>query len=176
VCNRIRELGIELRSFEEVVSLDEPRPVKAFVTYVNAVVHDSGLVYLSGQGGGTQPMNDESETAIEAGRLGAQKTADDLIRHLHWTFSCGVESDLNDVLYTVSALTLIASPGGGAFTKAPKVPTTLSYRWQSAFRGTFSDYAVTGIHHGDFSGLHTTLAMGGADNGDSIGADMTGWS
>lgn len=55
-----------MRSFEEIVSLDEPRPVKAFVTYMSAVVHDSGLVYLSGQGGGTQPMNDESEAVLMA--------------------------------------------------------------------------------------------------------------
>ena len=173
VYDRIKELGIELGSYDEdVVSLAEPHPVKAFVPYAGAVIHDSGLVYLSGQGGGPQPMNDESETAIEAGRLGAQKAADDLIRRLHWALSCGGEGDLNDVLYTVSALALVASPGGGAFTKSPQVVNGFSYRWQSVLGGTFSDYAVNGVDPGGFSGLHARMAMGGADSGSSIGADM----
>lgn len=172
VYDRIRELGIDLGSFDEdVVSLAEPHPVKAFVPYAGAVIHDSGLVYLSGQAGGPYPMNDD-EDVIEAGRLGAQQAADDLIRRLHWTLSCGGEGDLSDVLYTVNALALVASPGGGAFKKSPQVTNGFSYRWQSVFGGTFSDYAVKGVDPGGFSGLHARMAMGGADSGSSIGADM----
>lgn len=173
VYDRIDSLGIDLGSFDEdVVSLAEPHPVKAFVPYAGAVLHESGLVYLSGQGGGQRPMDDASDPAIDAGRLGAQKAADDLIRRLHWTLSCGGEGDLNDVLYTVSALALVVSPGGGAFGKAPQVVNGFSYRWQSVFGGVFSDYAVDGVDPGGLSGMHARMAMGGADGASSIGADM----
>ena len=104
VYDRIRELGISLGGFsEDVVSL-EGAGIAA------AVVHESGLVYLSGTSAGTYPMNDDGER-IEHGFQAAQDTADRLIRRLHWTLSCGGEGDLNDVLYTVKALGMVVSPG-----------------------------------------------------------------
>ena len=64
------ELGIPLGSFDEdVVSL-------AGAGIAAAVVHESGLVHLSGApGGATYPMNDDKDR-IEDGFQGAQDSAD----------------------------------------------------------------------------------------------------
>ena len=161
VYDRIRELGISLGSFsEDVVSL-EGAGIAA------AVVHESGLVYLSGTSAGTYPMNDDSER-IEHGVQAAQDTADRLIRRLHWTLSCGGEGDLNDVLYTVKALGMIVSPGGGASGAAPAVTNGFSFRWHSVFGGPRSAYAKDGIDPGGFAGIHARSAMGGFDGKFSI--------
>ena len=161
VYDRIRELGIPLGSFsEDVVSL-EGAGIAA------AVVHESGLVYLSGTSAGTYPMNDDGER-IEHGFQAAQDTADKLIRRLHWTLSCGGEGDLNDVLYTVKALGMVVSPGGGASGAAPAVTNGFSFRWHSVFGGPRSDYAKDGIDPGGFAGIHARSAMGGFDGKFSI--------
>ena len=53
VYDRIRELDIPLGSFsEDVVSLEG-------AGIAGAVVHESGLVYLSGTSAGTYPRNDD---------------------------------------------------------------------------------------------------------------------
>ena len=161
VYDRIRELGISLGSFsEDVVSL-EGAGIAA------AVVHESGLVYLSGTSAGTYPMNDDSER-IEHGVQAAQDTADRLIRRLHWTLSCGGEGDLNDVLYTVKALGMVVSPGGGASGAAPAVTNGFSFRWHSVFGGPRSAYSKDGIDPGGFAGIHARSAMGGFDGKFSI--------
>ncbi len=161
VYDRIRELGISLGSFsEDVVSL-EGAGIAA------AVVHESGLVYLSGTSAGTYPMNDDSER-IEHGVQAAQDTADRLIRRLHWTLSCGGEGDLNDVLYTVKALGMVVSPGGGASGAAPAVTNGFSFKWHSVFGGPRSAYAKDGIDPGGFAGIHARSAMGGFDGKFSI--------
>ena len=161
VYDRIRELGISMGSFsEDVVSL-EGAGIAA------AVVHESGLVYLSGTSAGTYPMNDDSER-IDHGVQAAQDTADRLIRRLHWTLSCGGEGDLNDVLYTVKALGMVVSPGGGASGAAPAVTNGFSFRWHSVFGGPRSAYAKDGIDPGGFAGIHARSAMGGFDGKFSI--------
>ena len=161
VYDRIRELGIPLGSFnEDVISL-------AGAGIAAAVVHESGLVYLSGTSAGTYPMNDDAER-IDHGFQAAQDTADRLIRRLHWTLSCGGEGDLNDVLYTVKALGMVVSPGGGASGAAPAVTNGFSFRWHSVFGGPRSDYASDGIDPGGFSGIHARSAMGGFDGKFSI--------
>ena len=161
VYDRIRELGIPLGSFsEDVVSL-EGAGIAA------AVVHESGLVYLSGTSAGTYPMNDDEER-IKHGFQAAQDTADRLIRRLHWTLSCGGEGDLNDVLYTVKALGMVVSPGGGASGAAPAVTNGFSFRWHSVFGGPRSAYANDGIDPGGFAGIHARSAMGGFDGKFSI--------
>ena len=162
VYDRIRELGISMGSFDEdVVSL-------AGAGIAAAVVHESGLVYLSGApGGATYPMNDD-EDRIEDGFKGAQDSADLLIRRLHWTLSCGGEGDLNDVLYTVKALGMVVSPGGGASSAAPHVTNGFSFRWHSVFGGPSSSYADGGVDAGGFAGIHARSAMGGFDGRFSI--------
>ena len=161
VYDRIRTLGIPLGTFEEdVVSL-------AGANIAAAVVHDSGLVYLSGAAGGTYPMNDDEER-IKHGQEGAQKVADALIRRLHWTLSCGGEGDLNDVLYTVKALGMVVSPGGGASSSAPAVTNGFSFRWHSVFGGGRSEFARDGVDPGGWSGVHARSAVGGFDGRFSI--------
>ncbi len=84
VYDRIRALQLSLGSFEtDVVSL-------ANAGIAGAVLHESGLVYLSGTTGGTLPMADDEER-IKHGQDGAQKIADTLIKRLHWALSCGGE-------------------------------------------------------------------------------------
>ena len=156
VYDRIRELGIPLGSFDEDVVSLEGAGIAA------AVVQESGLVYLSGTSAGTYPMNDDEER-IAHGFQAAQDTADRLIRRLHWTLSCGGEGDLNDVLYTVKALGMVVSPGGGASGAAPAVTNGFSFRWHSVFGGPRSDYAQDGIDEGGFAGIHARSAMGGFD-------------
>ena len=156
VYDRIRELGIPLGSFDEDVVSLEGAGIAA------AVVQESGLVYLSGTSAGTYPMNDDEER-IAHGFQAAQDTADRLIRRLHWTLSCGGEGDLNDVLYTVKALGMVVSPGGGASGAAPAVTNGFSFRWHSVFGGPRSDYAQDGVDEGGFAGIHARSAMGGFD-------------
>ena len=161
VYDRTTELGIDLGTFEQdVVSL-------AGAPIAGAVVHESGLVYLSGTAGGTYPMNDDDDR-VSHGRDGAQGAADVLIRRLHWTLSCGGEGDMNDVLYTVKALGMVVSPGGGAFGSAPAVMNGFSFRWQSLFGGGNSSFASNGVDPGGFAGVHARSAVGGFDGRFSI--------
>ena len=161
VYERVRSLGLSLGSFEEdVVSL-------AGSNIAGTVIHDSGLVYLSGTAGGQLPMNDDEER-IRHGFQGAQDAADTLIRRLHWTLSCGGEGDLNDVLYTVKALGMVVTPGGGASSAAPPVTNGFSFRWQSVFGGGMGAYAQDGVDPGGFAGVHARSAMGGFDGRFSI--------
>lgn len=165
VYDRMRTLQIDLGSFEQnVVSL-------ANANIAGIVFHDSGLVYLSGTTGGTLPMHDDEER-IKHGQEGAQRIADTLIRRLHWALSCGGEGDLNDVLYTVKALGMVVSPGGGAFRGAPAVVNGFSFRWHSVFGGPRSEQAQNGLDPGGFSGVHARSALGGFDGRFSIETEI----
>ena len=161
VYDRIKSLGISLGSFDvDVVSL-------ANAGIAAAVIQESGLVYLSGTSGGTLPMNDD-EDRIKHGQQGAQEAADVLIRRLHWALSCGGEGDLNDVLYTVKALGMVVTPGGGVTSAGPPVTNGFSFRWQSVFGGGKSDFAQNGVDPGGFAGVHARSAIGGFDGRFSI--------
>jgi len=165
VYDRIRELQIPLGSFEtDVVSI-------ANANIAGVVLQESGLVYLSGTTGGTLPMND-TEDRIKHGQDGARQVTDTLIKRLHWALSCGGEGDLNDVLYTVKALGMVVSPGGGAFAGAPAVVNGFSFRWHSVFGGTRGDYAQNGLDPGGFSGIHARSALGGFDGRFSIETEI----
>lgn len=165
VYERIQALQVALGSFDtDVVSL-------ANAGIAGAVIHESGLVYLSGTVGGSLPMNDDEER-LKHGQEGGQKAADVLIRRLHWALSCGGEGTLNDVLYTVKALGMVVSPGGGAFRGAPAVTNGFSFRWHSVFGGPRSDYAANGVDPGGTSGIHARSALGGFDGRFSIEAEI----
>ena len=112
-------------------------------------------------------MSDD-EAHIQHGYEGAQQSADTLIRRLHWALSCGSEGDLNDVLYTVKALGMVVSPGGGVSSAAPAVTNGFSFRWHSVFGGGKSDFAVDGVDPGGFAGVHARSAIGGFDGLFSI--------
>ena len=161
VYDRIGQMSLSLGTFDEnVVSL-----AKAGIAAV--VLQESGLVFLSGTSAGKYPMNDDKDR-IEHGFQGAQDAADVLIRRLHWALSCGGEGDLNDVLYTVKALGMVVTPGGGASSAAPAVTNGFSFRWQSVFGGPRSTYAEDGVDAGGFAGIHARSAMGGFDGRFSI--------
>lgn len=156
VYDRIEKLRIDLGTFDDNVgSLSD-------ANIADAVIHESGLVYLSGTAGGTLPMNDDLDR-IKHGQEGAQYAADVLIKTLHWVISCGGEGDLNDVLYTVKVLGMVVSPGGGVSSVGPQVTDGFSLRWQSVFGGGRGQFAQNGIDPGGFSGVHARSAMGGFD-------------
>ena len=161
VYDRIESLGINIGTFEDNVVSISGSPI------AGVVFQESGLVYLSGPSGGTEPMNDDEDT-IKHGFAGAQDAADTLITRLHWSLSCGGEGDLNDVLYTVKALGMVVSPGGGVTSAGPPVTNGFSFRWQSVFGGPKSDYAQDGIDSGGFGGIHGRSAIGGFDGRFSI--------
>lgn len=157
VYDRIRELGIELGTWEENVTSLTGAGI------ASAVFVESGLVYLSGTGKGTLPMI-EDEHVIQHGQKAGKQAADEHIRKLHWALTCGgEEGDLNDVLYTVKALGMVVSPGAGSFGNAPSVVNGYSFRWHSVFGGGRSDYATDGVDPGGFSGVHARSAVGGFD-------------
>lgn len=161
VYDRIAELGIELGTFEDNVTSLAHLPI------AHMVFHESGLVYLSGSTGGTYPMNDDDDR-LAHGFRGAQDAADDQIRRLHWGLSAGGEGDLNDVLYTVKALGMVVTPGGGTTSAGPPVTNGFSFRWQSVFGGGKSAYAEDGVDPAGFAGVHARSAMGGFDGRFSI--------
>ncbi len=165
VYDRIQDLGVSLGTFDENAVPIENAGVAA------VVFHESGLVYLSGMAGGKLPMNDDEER-IKHGFEGGQHAADVLIHRLHWALSSGGEGDLNDVLYTVKAMGMVVSPGGGACSAAPPVTNGFSSRWHSVFGGPMGDYAENGVDPGGFSGLHARSAIGGFDGPFSIEAEM----
>ena len=130
VYERINQLGINLGKFEENVS----NITKAGLPIASVVFHESGLVYLSGQGGGENQMNDDPER-VKQGQEAAQKIADNMLTRLHWALKCGNEGgDLNDVLYTVKALGMVVSTDVD-FDSGPAVMNGFSLRWQSIFGG-----------------------------------------
>lgn len=157
VYDRIRELGIELGTWDENVrSL-------AGAGIAGAIIVESGLVYLSGTGKGKLPMIDDEEV-IKHGQEAGREAADEHIRILHWTLTCGGEGgDLNDVLYAVKALGMVVSPGAGAFGGAPWVVNGYSFRWHSVFGGGQGHYAKDGVDPGGFAGVHARSAVGGFD-------------
>ena len=153
VYDRIKELGIDLGSFADNVGSLKGRNI------ASAVVQESGLVYLSGAGGGSKPMNDDPER-IKEGQQAAQDIADLQLRPLHWTLACGGEGDLNDVLYTVKALGMVVSTDVD-FNGGPAVVNGYTGRWQSVFGGGFGSYARDGEDPGGYAGVHARSAIGG---------------
>ena len=165
VYERINEKNISLGTFEsEVVSLTD-------AGIARVVIHESGLVYMSGIPGGSQSMTDDEEL-VKHGTKAAESSADSMIKLLHWALSCGGEGDLNDVLYTVKALGMVVSPGGGKSGSAPQVTNGFSFRWHTIFGGPKGDYAKNGIDPGGFSGIHARSAIGGFDGYFSVEPEM----
>jgi hypothetical protein len=156
VYDRIKSEGLDLGSFtDNVVTLSKAK-------IAGAVIHSSGLVYLSGTSGGSLPMNDDADRIIH-GIDGARMAADTRIQRLHWVLSCGGEADLNDVLYPIKVMRMVVSPGGGTSKSAPAVTNGFSLRWHSIFGGPKSSIAVNRVDPGACSGIHARSAIGGFD-------------
>lgn len=153
VYDRVKELGIDLGTFEDSVSSLKGRNI------CGAVVHESGLVYLSGVGRGDHPMNDDPER-VAHGQAAGRECADIHIRTLHWTLSAGGEGDLNDLLYTVKALGMVVSTDV-EFRSGPAVANGYSARWQDVFGGGTGAFAEDGLDAGGYAGVHARSAIGG---------------
>ena len=166
VYDRVRELGIDLGSFEAHVGSLKGRNI------ASAVVHQSGLLYLSGAGGGSKPMNDDP-ARVKEGQQAAQDIADLHLRTLHWTLSCGGEGDLNDVLYTVKVLGMVVSTDV-EFNSGPAVVNGYTARWQSVFGGGFGPSPRTGRTPGATGGC-TPGAPSGASPGASPWSRRSSW-
>src|SRR5439155_604725 len=92
VYDRIKQAGVDLGTFEQNVGSLKGRGI------AGAVIHESGLVYLSGVGTGKLPMNDDPERVQhgqEAGREAADHQisvairpglAEAIIRNRGWVF------------------------------------------------------------------------------------------
>src|ERR671933_985777 len=154
VYDRIRQLGIDLGTFEQHVGSLKGRNI------AGAVIHQSGLVYLSGVGTGKLPMNDDPER-VQHGQEAGREAADHQIRTLHWALTCGGEGgDLNDVLYTIKALGMVVSTDVD-FNSGPAVVNGYSGRWQSVFGGGTGQSAQDGEDPGGYAGVHARSAIGG---------------
>jgi hypothetical protein len=164
VYDRVKQAGINLGSFDEQVRSLEGRNI------AGAIVHESGLVYLSGVGTGKLPMNDDPER-VKHGQEAGQEAADLHIRTLHWVLSCGGEGDLNDVLYTVKTLGMVVSTDVD-FNSGPAVVNGYTKRWQSVFGGGFGDYAQNGQDPGGYAGVHARSAIGGFTGRFSLEPEM----
>ena len=165
VYDRIGKLGIDLGTFEQHVRSLQGRNI------AGAVIHESGLVYLSGIGTGKLPMNDDPER-VKHGQEAGREAADHHIRTLHWTLTCGGEGgDLNDVLYTVKALGMVVSTDV-EFNSGPAVVNGYSYRWQSVFGGGTGEFAENGSDPGGYAGVHARSAIGGFTGRFSLEPEM----
>jgi hypothetical protein len=154
VYDRIKQLGLDLGTFEQNVGSLKGRGI------AGAVIHESGLVYLSGVGTGKLPMNDDPER-VQHGQEAGREAADHQIRMLHWALSCGGEGgDLNDVLYTIKALGMVVSTDVD-FNSGPAVVNGYSGRWQSVFGGGIGQSAQDGEDPGGYAGVHARSAIGG---------------
>jgi hypothetical protein len=154
VYDRVKKLGIDLGSFDQ--------DVKSLTgaSIAGAVFHESGLVYLSGQGGGPGQMYDDPDR-VKEGQKAAQDITDAMVKRLHWALTCGGEGgDLNDVLYTVKALGMVVSTDV-SFNSAPAVTHGFSWRWQSVFGGGMGAFAKDGEDPGGYAGVHARSAIGG---------------
>ena len=75
VYDRINELGIDLGTYDDNVN----DITSGGLPIATVLFHQSGLVYLSGEGGGEKQMNDDPER-VKHGQEAAQKIADNMVR------------------------------------------------------------------------------------------------
>ena len=153
VYDRIKDLDIDLGSFDSDVASLKGAGI------CGIIFHESGLVYLSGHGYGPGQMYDAPER-IKEGYDAAQWIASSMIKRLHWGLTCGGEGgDLNDVIYTVKALGMVVSTDVD-FNGGPAVMNGFSEQWQSVFGGGKGHFAVDGEDE-SYSGVHARSAIGG---------------
>ena len=153
IYDRVKELGIDLKSKDQVISAPNGRRICS-VTFT-----PSGLVFTSGTGGGRGPVtNDDGDVA--AGTEAGREAGENHIRSLHW----GLEpfGTLNDIWYCVKCIGMINSHGGGSFTKTPAVVDGYTKIFHDLFGGPLSDFAADGLDS-SLSGWHTRSAVAGFD-------------
>ena len=165
VYERIKELDLDLGTFDDWMKRD----LKG-ANICSVVVHESGLVYLSGYGYGPGQMYDDP-ARIKEGQTAAQFIADSMIGRLHWALVCGGEGgDLNDVIYTVKGLGMVVSTDV-AFDNAPAVMNGFSSRWQSVFGGGAGAFARDGEDR-SYARVDARRAIGGFTGRFSIEPEL----
>jgi hypothetical protein len=153
VYDRVKDLDIDLGSFDDNVASLKGAGIAGIV------FHESGIVYLSGHGYGPGQMYDAPER-IKEGYDAAQWIASSMVKRLHWGLTCGGEGgDLNDVIYTVKALGMVVSTDVD-FNGGPAVMNGFSEQWQSVFGGGKGQFAVDG-EDVNYGGVHARSAIGG---------------
>jgi hypothetical protein len=165
VYDRIEKLDLDLGTFDQWMARD----LKG-ANICSVILHESGLVYLSGKGYGPGQMYDDPDR-LKEGQDAAQFVADSMIGRLHWALTCGNEGgDLNDLLYTVKGLGMVVSTDV-AFHGAPTVMNGFSCRWQSVFGGGAGAFAENG-EDSSYSGVHARSAIGGFTGRFSIEPEL----
>lgn len=153
VYDRIKELGIDLGTKEEVIPAPRGRRI-CVLTFT-----PSGLVFTSGTGGGTGAVtNDDAD--VEAGYQAGREAGIKHLRVLHW----GLHpfGTLNDIWYCVKCIGMVNSAGGGAFSKSPRVVDGYTKVFHDVFGGPLSQWAKEGMDQ-SLSGWHTRSAVAGFD-------------
>jgi len=157
VYNRLTLPGIE----RDVAT--EPGPPLSGQRLASVVFTESGLVHLSGGSAGITPT-DDGDAAVAAAYEAGSVIADQHFAVLHRALTCGDEgADLDDILYPVKVLGLVASPADRPFLRAPEVVNGYSSRWHSVFGGTLSEHARDGVDPGGFGGMHARSAIAGLE-------------
>lgn len=129
----------------------------------SVVFTETGLVYLSGGSAGITPT-DDGDAAVATAHHAGTIIADQHFAVLHRALTCGDEdADLDDVLYPVKVLGLVASPTDRPFLRAPEVVNGYSSRWHSIFGGTLSEHARDGVDPGGYGGMHARSAIAGLE-------------
>jgi len=153
VYDRIKQLGIDLGTRDEVVPARNGRRI-SLITFT-----PSGLIFFSGAAGGSGTLTDD-EAQVQVGREAGRQVAVRHIRALHW----GLDpfGTLNDVWYCVKCIGMVNSPGGGQFTQSPLVVDGYSKVFHDIFGGPFSQWARDGLD-ASLSGWHARSAVAGFD-------------
>ena len=164
VYDRAKELGIDFKTREEIIPDPKGRRI------CSATFTPSGLVFVSGAGGGRGAITNDDESVEEGFKAGRQAGFGHAVS-LHWALH--PFGDLNDVWYCVKCLGMVNSHGGGAFTKSPRVVDGYTSVWHDLFGGPLSRWAVEG-EADSFSGWHARSAVAGFDlpGGCSIEPEM----
>ncbi|MBT3341876.1 MAG: RidA family protein [Gemmatimonadetes bacterium] len=153
VYDRIKELGIDLKSKEDII----PAPSGRRICMITLT--PSGLVFTSGTGGGRGAVtNDDND--VEEGYEAGRDAGINHLRVLHWGLH--PEGTLNDIWYCVKCIGMVNSAGGGAFSKSPRVVDGYSKIFHDVFGGPLSQFAEDGAD-ASYSGWHARSAVAGFD-------------
>ena len=153
VYERVKKIGIDLGKREDAIASPKGRRI------CSMTITPSGLVFLSGTGGGSGPVtNDDGD--VEKGYEAGREAGANHIKSLHWGLD--PEGTLNDVWYCVKCLGMVNSAGGGAFSKSPQVVDGYTTVFHDVFGGPMSQFAEDGMD-ASMSGWHARSAVAGFD-------------
>ena len=152
VYDRIKELNIDLGA------KDSALPPSGF-PICGATFTPSGLVFMSGTGGGTGAVTNDDDD-VKTGNAAGREAGIKHIAALHWALDS--YGTLNDVWYCVKCIGMVNSHGGASFSKSPEVVNGYSKVFHDVFGGPLSEFAKSGSDS-SLSGWHARSAVGGFD-------------